>query len=726
MHGAGDQKNRLTARFSIGTKLTTATLLVLVFVSVLLYRELSRRERQSLLSAKETAATMVADLFAASLSAPLDFQDADAIGAEVGHLEKNPEVMCASVWMKGEPSPVKTLSRGCDAGSVPSLDVGSARAVFRADRVEVARIVRGRDDAIVGATRVVFSLTRENAAFEASQRSIFWLTFLLATGTAAVLIIISRTQIIRPLRRLSDAARRLGGGDRSVRVEVRSTDELGQLAQIFNRMSEDIGDRERQLAAATQNLRDLFDHMGQAIVAFDREGRVRGATSRQAARVFGKADFEGASIDALLFRDVGEAEAQAFKEWREAAFEMTVESWAEFRELAPKEALTNEKLPLELEFRPVVKDGAIDRVMVLATDVSEKRRLEEAVATQEQAHAKRMAAMRKLVAGGAQLFVRFIEVARERAAGFFERLDDESTFDGATVDEMFRHVHTMKGEARAFDLLELEAALEVLEETLATLRRNAAALADRETREDACSAIRAGLLKAESAIDRARSDFVTVSPVGSAALEMASVRRSDLEAVLSLSSSSGELAKAIERLAARPFGESLATIADRVPEWAAREGKRIEIVIEGREVHVPKKLADVLGGVMTHLVRNAVAHGIEPPSERARAGKNEVGTIWASAAIEDGALVITVEDDGGGIDFDRVAERARALDLDTTLEPTDLIFAAGLSTRESSDGLAGRGVGLDAVRAYLDEAGYRISVISEAGNGTKFVITCQQ
>ncbi|GAC1522633.1 MAG: hypothetical protein NVS3B10_22880 [Polyangiales bacterium] len=141
-----------------------------------------------------------------------------------------------------------------------------------------------------------------------------------------VLIVISRTQIVSPRRRLSDAARRVGGGDLATRVDVRSTDELGQLANAFNRMSEEIGDRERRLAAATQNLRDLFDHMGHAIVAFDAEGKVRGAVSRLATKLFDavgldeQGGLDGRPIRALLFGDKAEneIEAQAFANGKKA------------------------------------------------------------------------------------------------------------------------------------------------------------------------------------------------------------------------------------------------------------------------------------------------------------------------------------------------------------------------------------------------------------------------
>jgi hypothetical protein len=176
--------------------------------------------------------------------------------------------------------------------------------------------------------------------------------------------------------------------------------------------------------------------------------------------VFANHELEGVSIQSLLYgAKAHDPDAQAFEEWRKMAFEVAPETWSDLAELAPREASLDTdggSVPLELEFRPVSKDGALDRVMMLATDVSEKRRLERAVATQEEEHAKRMAQMRKLLAGGAQLFVAFIDTAREHVTRFSTRLADGRPLGRTEVDDWFRHVHTMKGESRAFDLRELE------------------------------------------------------------------------------------------------------------------------------------------------------------------------------------------------------------------------------------------------------------------------------
>jgi sensor histidine kinase regulating citrate/malate metabolism len=131
------------------------------------------------------------------------------------------------------------------------------------------------------------------------------------------------------------------------------------------------------------------------------------------------------------------------------------------------------------------------------------------------------------------------------------------------------------------------------------------------------------------------------------------------------------------------------------------------------------KLARVLPGVLAHLVRNAVAHGIEAPEEREASGKPRVGTIRIAGGGGDVAVV--VEDDGRGVDEELVRARAESMQLPLA-EYEDLIFEPGLSTRASVDGLAGRGVGLDAVRSALAEAGYAVSFDRVDGRISRFVI----
>jgi two-component system chemotaxis sensor kinase CheA len=130
---------------------------------------------------------------------------------------------------------------------------------------------------------------------------------------------------------------------------------------------------------------------------------------------------------------------------------------------------------------------------------------------------------------------------------------------------------------------------------------------------------------------------------------------------------------------------------------------------------------------LVHLVRNAISHGIEPPAERTAAGKPPEGVIRLSAAAVGESVIVEVADDGRGVDVEAVAARARAsgLDVPPAIDAStllDLICAAGLSTREEADRASGRGVGMAVVKKTVQDLGGTLSVDTERGAGTRFVM----
>ncbi|MET0593922.1 MAG: HAMP domain-containing protein [Polyangiaceae bacterium] len=713
---------------SLGTKLALATVGVLSVISVLLYLQLTSREQQHLLSSKSTAAGMVTNLFAASLAAPLDFGDAESMETELANLRTNPEIIQAWIWSLGSGDPITRLHRDrppTEEAPPAGLDAGSR---ILADRVEVARTVIGRTGKPVGKVAVVFSLAAENAAFVANRTRIFWWTLVMDVATAFVLILIARLQIILPLAKVAEGARRLERGELTARVDIQSTDEVGQLARAFNTMGEAIADREQRLDAARQSMRDLFDHMRQAIVAFGPKGTIEGEASRQASRLFGSA-LSGSRVRDILYRGAldGDIDAQAFDEWVNVAFQVRPAEWGEFASLAPSEIVLrtegDKSVPLELEFRPVTKGGKVERVMLLATDVSEQRALERTVQSQEEDHARQMAAMRRLVAGGPQVFIMFVESARQRIARCHEIVGNTpKMLLSGEIDELFRHVHTLKGEAAAFDLRELQAQSADLEEELDELRSLArgegfVATGSVHTRLSDHFARSAELL------ERGCEVFVAASPTGRAALDQVTVMRSDVIDLLThLGHRTDSLGQIAARLASRPFGESTANLVDLVPTWADKEGKRARLQVEGKETRVPAHVARLLGGALTHLIRNSIVHGIEIPDAREGKGKSPNGLIRVIAAEGEGGPIITVEDDGQGLDLQSIEQQAIAIGETVGTRPIEqLAFLPGLSTARMGD-LAGRGVGLHAVKSEMETIGYRVDVFSKAGEYARFVL----
>jgi HPt (histidine-containing phosphotransfer) domain-containing protein len=491
-----------------------------------------------------------------------------------------------------------------------------------------------------------------------------------------------------------------------------------------------IADREQRLLAARKSLRDLFDHMRQAIIAFGPDGRIQGEASRKAVNLFGEQALKEKPVREVLYDRAAayDVNALAFDEWVDIAFQTPESDWSDVERIAPTEVVLHPEgcasIPLELEFRPVSDGGRVDRIMLLMTDVSEQRKLARTVELREEEHARQIAAMRRLVAGGPQVFVTFVEGARKRIARCLEIVGpSQRLLPSAEIDELFRHAHTLKGEAKAFDLRDLESETAKLEEDLDELRSRARGQGFAATGSEHAALV-AHFARATKALDQGCEVFVAASPNGRAALDQVTVQRSDLaELFARVGGRDDDLGRLAARLASRPFGEAAANLVDLVPTWAAREGKQARLQVEGREVRVQPELARVLGGVLTHLVRNAVVHGIEPPDVRQQRGKPAIGLIRLGAEERAEWPVFTIEDDGQGLDLELIARQAKAIGCNTPGGPTaELAFLPGLSTASRVGDLAGRGVGLSAVRAELSEVGYTSEVFSQGGSYAKFVL----
>ncbi len=175
-----------------------------------------------------------------------------------------------------------------------------------------------------------------------------------------------------------------------------------------------------------------------------------------------------------------------------------------------------------------------------------------------------------------------------------------------------------------------------------------------------------------------------------------------------------------------------ATIAERmqrIVRQTARElNKRVEMTIEGESIEIDRGVLDKMGAPLEHLLRNAVAHGLESTEHRKKLGKSEVGNIKLKISVENDEITLVVTDDGAGINLAKVKQKAieKGL-LDTKQEVTDqalmaVIFEPGFSTAESVSQIAGRGVGLDVVRSDIAALSGRIDVSNVAGQGAMFNI----
>jgi two-component system chemotaxis sensor kinase CheA len=180
----------------------------------------------------------------------------------------------------------------------------------------------------------------------------------------------------------------------------------------------------------------------------------------------------------------------------------------------------------------------------------------------------------------------------------------------------------------------------------------------------------------------------------------------------------------------QPIGNAWQKLPRIVRDLSADLGKEIELEMHGAETELDRQVLELVKDPFTHLVRNCADHGIETPAERLAAGKPEQGTIRLSACHQGGHIIIEIADDGRGLDLPRI--RAKAIEQGLASENEiaakldaeigNFIFMPGFSTAAKITSISGRGVGMDVVRANIEQIGGTVDLKSTPAAGTTFTI----
>ncbi|MEH2418039.1 hybrid sensor histidine kinase/response regulator, partial [Nostoc sp.] len=191
-----------------------------------------------------------------------------------------------------------------------------------------------------------------------------------------------------------------------------------------------------------------------------------------------------------------------------------------------------------------------------------------------------------------------------------------------------------------------------------------------------------------------------------------------------------QLQEGLTRARMVPFAQTIDRWRRGVRDNAIKCGKQIELVIEGGDTLIDKMILDHLTDPLTHMLNNAIAHGIETPEERQAAGKPPVGIITIRAFYQGNQTILSVGDDGAGIDSAKVKAKAVKIGMITQaqaktmsrLEVYDLLFQSGFTIKDQADEISGRGVGMDVVRSEISEIRGTVTTDSTLGKGTIFTI----
>ena len=356
--------------------------------------------------------------------------------------------------------------------------------------------------------------------------------------------------------------------------------------------------------------------------------------------------------------------------------------------------------------------------------------------------------------------------------------------DRARLDEIFRFVHTVKGNCGFFDLPRLEALSHAAEDVLADVRAGkrradnrlvsaVLAIIDRigelvqslESGEAVASEDDGALIDAlgDAVFETAPDRPVHSGPAPDARKSLRSIRLSvDLldrmmsgvsdmvlarnELARRLREAPGDVAveAAFERVSAciaemregitrtrmQRIDNLFVSLPRVVRDLAAELGKQVALEVDGGDVELDREMIEMIRDPLTHIVRNAVDHGIETAEERARAGKPPAGGLRIRASQSGNQILIEISDDGRGIDGDRLVRKALdgglltpdQADRLTAAQRSALIFEAGLSTAREVTAISGRGVGMDVVRANIERIGGVVDIDSKPGQGVRLTL----
>jgi two-component system chemotaxis sensor kinase CheA len=411
----------------------------------------------------------------------------------------------------------------------------------------------------------------------------------------------------------------------------------------------------------------------------------------------------GAPPENMRFSSYLEPSAPKYAGW----FEMGLEQLRD--DMLPAE-LVLDQFPKRFEagersfdviYTPIHNGDKIDRLLVILSDVTESIARERAEREQK------------------ELVGLFQRISVDRT-GVEEFLMEAGGLVGAIRSEndsvvQQRLVHTLKGNCAIYGL---ESYAELAHHIESDLVEHKAGLND-EQRASLVSVWKEAMRRVGKLLGSSRRDVIEID-------------RSELEALTAraqLGAPASELLTAFAEWAREPIERRLERLARQATSVARRLGKpepKLEIV--GNGVRLDPEGWGAFWSAMVHVVRNSMDHGVEDAETRLLAKKPEYGTIELRAERHNGQLAIIVRDDGAGVRWDKVMQKAKSKNLphSTHEDLVEALFADGLSTRDSASDVSGRGVGLAALRQVVRDLGGHIEVESTLGQGTTFTFSFEE
>jgi two-component system chemotaxis sensor kinase CheA len=574
---------------------------------------------------------------------------------------------------------------------------------------------REKDDAITALNATLATTTTAIA-------SVTGLAIILLTSIGALLY----RQITRPLSHMQAMMSEIASSqDFTRRVPVGRLDEIGCSIVAFNGMIEKIQESSAQLKQKTADIQAMLQNMQQGILTVVDGAKIHAEYSAYLEDIFETKDIAGRALMDLVFADT-ELGADALSQIDAATHACLGEDCINFAfnqhllvgEISKRMPDGRVKI-LDLSWSAITDENdTVVRLMLCVRDVTELRKLAAEASEQR----RRLDMIGEILAVSEEKFHHFIE----SSAGFVSEneriIRKHSEADHAAIAELFRNMHTIKGNARTYNLQHLTNVVHETERSYHELRQPDAdrpwdqehlmreLTRVREAIESYAkineqSLGRKGKGQANDAGNAGRYVMVDKDDIQQT-LNM--LERTDAAELHALQSMRDALRRTLRALGSQSVHDALSGVLDSLPSLASELGKPAPAVrIDDNGYRLRGQAGGTLSNVFMHLLRNSIDHGIEPAEVRGAQGKTPAGTIDIEVGVDSGALQITLSDDGRGLALERIrgiAQERGWIGNDDTLSDeavAEFIFRPGFSTAETVTEVSGRGVGMDAVRDFL-------------------------
>lgn len=377
--------------------------------------------------------------------------------------------------------------------------------------------------------------------------------------------------------------------------------------------------------------------------------------------------------------------------------------------------------------------SAVDALRTLLSSYSDGHDPDWSLVTEYTARIEKLLAINEQDQGFG-LFTDVIEPPQEdQTFGFFDEESAQANSSEVEDDESFGFFEADLDQSSMTETtpaqIPAEAVLahaETVPQKNPTIKKPTTAASRTESAES--SSIRVDITKVDTLVNLAGELVITQSMLNLLGAEVEGAVMERLQTALAeLERNTRELQESIMSIRMLPMSFVFNRFPRVVRDLSAKLNKEVELVIVGGQTEIDKGLIERLVDPLTHLVRNSLDHGIEVPEVRKKCGKPEGGTLTLQAEQKGGNILITVIDDGGGLNRERILAKARESGIDLPDNPSDqqvwqLIMAPGFSTAAEVTDVSGRGVGMDVVKRNLEAMGGRIEIESEQGVGSTFQI----